>query len=106
MRDDAFATWLSQKHRTRTGTRLGTRPQADARSRCRRVESYEGDLDEHFRRDQMATVIARLTYSRADEGGGLAPRHDIPIDGDVVNGTASLRNAANLYRLFCTDCPP
>src|SRR5258706_11115863 len=89
MRDDAFATWLSQTHRTKAGGRLGRRPQADARSRCKRIESYEGDLDAHFRRDRMATVLDRLTYSRVDERGGVTPRHDIPIDGDLVNGTAS-----------------
>jgi hypothetical protein len=54
----------------------------------------------------MASLLDQLTYSRADERGGVSPPHDIPIDGDVVNGTASLRNAANLYRLFCNDSPP
>src|SRR6266852_1948656 len=106
MRDDAFASWLSQTHRTRTGASLGRRRQADARSRCKRIESHEGNLDTHFRRDGMASLLGQLTYSRSDERGGVSPRHDIPIDGDVVNGTASLRNAANLYRLFCNDCPP
>src|SRR6266478_2549386 len=106
MRDDAFATWLAQTHRTRTGARLGARPQSDAKSRCRRIESVEGSLDAHFARDQMKTLLNHLTYSRLDEGSGVSPRHHISIDGDVVNGTASLRNAANLYRLFCTDSAP
>lgn len=106
MRDDAFATWLSQTHRTKAGGRLGKRPQADARSRCKRIESYEGDLDTQFRRDRMAALLSRLTFSRGDERSGVAPTHEIPIHGDLVNGTASLRNAANLYRSFCNDYPP
>jgi hypothetical protein len=54
---------------------------------------------------QMKGLLNRLTYSRSDERSGVSARHEIPIDGDAVNGTASLRNAANLYRLFCEDCP-
>ena len=106
MRDDAFAIWLAQTHRTRAGARLGARPQSDAKSRCRRIESIEGSLDGHFARDRMKILLSRLAYSRLDERGGVSPLHRIPIDGDVVSGTASLRNAANLYRLFGEDCPP
>jgi len=46
-------------------------------------------------------MLNRLVYSRLDERGDVTPRHDIPTDGDLVNGTVELRNAANLYRLFC-----
>jgi hypothetical protein len=106
MRDDEFASWLSETHRTRVGTRLGRRPQSDALSRCRRVESHEGNLDAHFARDRMKHLLDRLTYSRTDERNGISARHSISIDGDVVNGTASLRNAADLYRRFCEDRPP
>lgn len=63
-------------------------------------------LDGHFVRDRMRGLLDVLTYSRSDERSGVSARHRVPIDGDVVNGTASLRNAANLYRLFCEDCPP
>jgi hypothetical protein len=106
VRDDDFAVWLAESHRTRHGGRLGARPRSDARSRCRRIEKYEGSLDGHFALDRMKGVLSVLTYSRSDELGGVSVRHCVPIDGDVVNGTASLRNAANLYRLFCEDCPP
>jgi hypothetical protein len=106
MRDDDFAMWLEQNYRTKQGTRLETRPRSDARSRCKRIERYEGNLDIHFAQDRMNSLLEALAYSRDDERGGVSLRHHIPIDGDEVNGTASLRNAANLYRLFCQDYPP
>lgn len=103
MRDSEFGTWLEQSYRTMDGTQLEARPRMDAKSRCRRVERYEGDLDSHFAQDEMQGLLQDLTYSRADHFSGILQQHRVPIDGDVVNGTASLRNAVNLYRQFCMD---
>jgi len=64
-------------------------------SRCKRVERYEGDLDSHFAQDEMQSILQALTYSRADKSSGISPQHTVPIEGDVVNGTASLRSAVN-----------
>lgn len=69
-------------------------------SNCLRIESFEGSLDEAFERDGMRTLLERLRYSTADARAGAPARHRIPIDGDVRNGTATLRNAANLYLDF------
>lgn len=69
-------------------------------SNCLRIESFEGSLDEAFERDGMRTLLERLRYSTADARVGAPARHRIPIDGDVRNGTATLRNAANLYLDF------
>lgn len=69
-------------------------------------KTTEGSLDGHFALDRMKGLLGVLTYSRSDERSGVSARHCVPIEGDVVNGTAFLRNAANLYRLFCEDCPP
>jgi hypothetical protein len=106
MRDPDFALWLEQSYRTKNGSHLEPRPRSDARSRCKRVEKYEGDLDRHFAHDGMQSLLAILTYSRADEAKGILPQHSIPIDGDVANGTNSLRYAITLYKLFCLALPP
>jgi hypothetical protein len=106
VREDGFATWLAESHRTKDGGRLGARPRSDAKSRCKRVAEKEGNLDRHFALDRMKGLLGVLTYSRSDERSGISVRHRVPIDDDVVNGTASLRNAVNLYRLFCEDSPP
>jgi hypothetical protein len=104
MRDSEFGTWLEQRYRKRNGDALQARPRGDARSRCKRVERYTGDLDSFFTQDEMQGLLQALSYSRADNSSGISPQHNVPIDGDVVNGTASLRNAINLYRQFCMDC--
>jgi hypothetical protein len=100
LRDDNFAIWL-RTHQTKRGVLLGVPAQRDAKSRCRRIDRYEGDLDKHFIGDRMASLLNRLEYS-----SDISVRHSIPIKGDMANGTASLLNAANLYHFFCLDCPP
>ena len=67
---------------------------------CDRLAHYEGDLDAHFDNDGMAGLLARLTYSTNDQREGLPPRHRVPINGDVRNGTATLKSAATLYVKF------
>lgn len=42
----------------------------------------------------------RLTYSKEDEQDGRPPKHKVPIDGDIYNGTATLKNAVGLYGKF------
>jgi len=49
----------------------------------------------------MAKLLERLEYSRKDCQRSVALRHSIPIDGDRYTGTATLRQAAELYRHFC-----
>ena len=69
-------------------------------SNCRRVERYEGDLDVHFQGDGMASLMRSLTYSMEDSKWNHPARHNIPIVGDVRNGTATLKQAAGLYQQF------
>ena len=104
MKENEFGTWLKEDYVTRNGTHLQKRPRGDALSRCRRVEKYEGDLDIHFKKDNMQCLLESFTYTRADQEAGVSPQHTIPIDGNILNGTASLRNAVKLYLQFCLDC--
>ena len=67
---------------------------------CDRLAHYEGDLDAHFDNDGMAGLLSRLTYSTNDQREGLPPRHRVPINGDVRNGTATLKSAATLFMKF------
>jgi hypothetical protein len=80
---------LEQIHKTKDGSPLTLAAQRDAISRCRRIERHEGNLDEHFKKDKMASLLNSIS------------NYSIPIDGNVKNGTASLLNAANLYISFC-----
>ena len=69
-------------------------------SNCRRLEEYEGDLDQHFDQGSVDQLLGRLAYSTEDQRLGTPKRHRVPIDGDVRTGTATLRSAALLYVQF------
>ena len=58
-------------------------------SNCRRVEQYEGNLDEHYDNDTMRTLLSRLIYSADDEGKNL-PR-GIKFRFTGIYETAQLR---------------
>jgi hypothetical protein len=100
MKVDAFRNWLSNKPRSVDGATLDARTIASRLSNCRTVERYEGDLDEHYDKDQLQSLLDGLKYSKHDERSNSPARHRIPIDGNVYNGTASLKAAVSLYRQF------
>ena len=89
-----FESWL-QDH-----TELSLGSIGSYVANCKRLERYEGDLDEHFASDRMASLLARLTYSTADERYGALPRHQVPISGNLRDGTATLKSSATLYAYF------
>lgn len=94
MRIEQFQDWL------RNVRGLPKRSIGSRISNCKRLERYEGDLDQHFERDRMVDLLGRLAYSTTDERTHTPPRHGIPITGNVYNGTATLRSAATLYKDF------
>jgi hypothetical protein len=94
MKEDAFRSWLSNSRSYGTGT-VNSRV-----SNCKNIESCEGDLDQHFDQDHLRRLIDKLTYSKSDERQNRPARHQIPIDGNVYNGTATLRSAVSLYKQF------
>ena len=67
---------------------------------CQRVERYEGDLDRHFENDGMDALLGWLDYSTTDERMGAQQRHNVPISGNVRNGTATLKSHTKLYWEF------
>ena len=63
----AFSNWLNDRYsKTTAGSRL---------SNCSRIESYEGDLDEHFSKDKGASLIDKLTYSKGNCSGIVTIAH-------------------------------
>ena len=99
MREDEFKYWLQQS------TDLTPRAQVNAISRCRRVERFVGDLDQHFQQDRLRTLLSRFEYSTEDEECDSDPRHSIPINGNIWNGTASLSSAVRTYKQFYEEWP-
>lgn len=72
-------------------------------SNCRNVENYEGDLDDHFKKDYGLSLLAKLSYSAEDERNNAPSTHNIPIQGNIRNGSATLKQATNLYMAFKKD---
>ena len=67
---------------------------------CKNVERHEGDLDQHFDKDRCRDLLQRLSYSIVDHDTHNPPNHKIPIDGDLRNGSATLKSAVKLYAEF------
>lgn len=94
MRKDEFARYLREVRghaETTVRSRLAN---------CERLEEYEGDLDDHFDYDRMDDLLDRLSYSAEEERHRRPPRHKVPIDGNLRAGSATLKQAARLYRDF------
>ncbi|MGB0891568.1 MAG: endonuclease NucS domain-containing protein [Flavobacteriaceae bacterium] len=72
-------------------------------SNCRTVERNEGDLDQHFIKDNGLDLMDRLSYSTQDERLNANPKHRIPINGNIRNGSATLKQAVKLYMTFKND---
>ena len=96
MNEAQFFKWLCEKF---TGGTPNSRL-----SNCLRVEQHEGNLDDHFIKDRGASLINKLSYSKDDQRNNKKANHNIPIDGNtkdsIYNGTATLRQAVNLYFKF------
>jgi len=91
MLENEFYNWLLEKYNHQEGV-------AKARkTNCLTVCKYEGDLDIHFEKDSCRTIIDKLSYSTEDESHNRPPRHKIPINGNIRNGTATLKQAIKLY---------
>ncbi len=64
---------------------------------CLRLCEYEGDLDMEYNQDRCRNLLERLTYGVEDQRNNNAVQHNVPIKGDIRNGTATLKSAARLY---------
>ena len=68
--------------------------------RAGRVEECYGDLDEHYDRDQLRSVIDELKYSAEDERRNKPNPSKIPFNGNIRKNLASYRNATERYCNF------
>lgn len=68
--------------------------------RAGRVEKHYGDLDEHYDRDGLRSVIEELKYTAEDERRNLPNPSKIPFNGNIRSNLASYRNAAERYCKF------
>lgn len=87
-----FRTWLEdQKYDDDT---------VDSRmSNCKNVEKYYS-LDKQFSKDEGASLMEQLSYSTDDERQNIKQKHKVPIDGNIREGSATLKSAVKLYMEF------
>jgi hypothetical protein len=94
-----FEDWLNRRY--------PDTPTARSRfSNVRRIESAYGSLEDHFKRDRCASVMADLTYTGTDKARNAPNRSRIHIVGDVYNGLVTLRNALSLYVEYLSGARP
>lgn len=100
MKEEAFRFWLLNLRQSANGGTLDARTVQSRVSNCKNVERYEGDLDRQYETDKFRALLERLKYSTGDQHLNKPPAHKVPINGDVRNGTATLRSAVTLYKQF------
>ena len=94
MQIESFRAWLEQRGLSQSS--------ATARiSNVTRVEAHYGDLDGHYAKDyakdRLARILRQLQYTADDERRNAPNPSKIPIDGNLRNGLATLKQAINLY---------
>jgi hypothetical protein len=94
MRVQAFIDWLRDEGYPQN--------QIDSHvNRCGRVELAETvDLDNFREKGVRNELLGRFSYSVEDERHARPQRHHVVIDGNVLDGTRSLRSAIKLYWRF------
>ena len=98
MQNAEFRTWLTEN---------GYLPNVvNSRvTNCETVCRYEGDLDDFFEEDECEKLLQRLCYTADDERNHRPVRHSIPINGNQRTGSATLKQAVNLYVKFRKNIP-
>lgn len=96
MRNAEFKNWLKEQgyQPNVVNTRAGN---------CETVCNYEGDLDSLYLKDKCHDLLNRLSYSTDDERHNRPTKHSIPINGNKRTGSATLKQAVNLYIKFLNN---
>lgn len=94
MLEPEFYNWLIHQKGQKENTAHSRR------SDCLRVERVEGNLDTHFEKDRCYALLDKLVYTAEDANHHRPPKHGILIDGNIKNGTATLKQAVSLYAEF------
>lgn len=93
MKEQQFEKWLKD---------YGFNPHvvSSRLSNVKRIEEYYSNLDQRINENTINSVLELLTYGAKAEKAGLPAAHCIPINGNIRNGTATLKSALNLYCQF------
>lgn len=68
-------------------------------SNCRRLDEVY-DLDKQYALNQCSGLIRSFSYTKRAAALSVPVLHKVQIDGNLYNGTATLRSATRLYVEF------
>lgn len=94
MNKELFISWLEKVKEYKKTTIQ------DRVSNVKKIALHHGDLDQHFKKDKGAELFELLTYTKQEYRENIACKHNIPISGDLYDGTSSYRQALRLYMEF------
>jgi hypothetical protein len=92
MRAD-FQFWLEQQSKD-------TSTVAGQLNRATRVEKNYGNLDKHYAKDRLQSIIDNLTYTQEDERKRRPNPSKINFEGNIRNTLSLFRYAVEQYRRF------
>ena len=72
-------------------------------SNCGAIEKVYGNLEEHYFLDGCKNILSQLQYTKKDERENNEKMHLINIDGNIYNGTATLRQTLSRFVEFMND---
>ncbi|SFI99794.1 DUF262 domain-containing protein [Olleya namhaensis] len=94
MQREEFKNWLINTEKydvTTINSRIGN---------CSTIEKAYGDLDEHYKKDRLGSLLKLLKYSRQDEREEIQQQPPLEIEGDIYTGLATLRQGLKRYLEF------
>ena len=92
----AFRRWLERK-------KYAVRTIQSRSAEAARIESYYGNLDTHYDRDRLESILHELEYSKDDQARNRKNPTRIQIDGDIYSNLNTYRSTARLYRKYRDD---
>ena len=95
-----FKNWLIEEKkldRTTANSRAGN---------ISTIEKYYGDIDDIIRRGNVLELLKDLSYSAEDERNGQSQTHRIPINGNIREGSATLKQALKRYIEYYNSMNP
>lgn len=94
MRSKDFMEWMEADG-------LGKNTARSRLTNCWTVEDYQHvNLDDQYDRDRCKQLITLFTYTADDERARREPCHQVPINGNIRNGSAAYKAAINKYVKF------
>ena len=91
LQTNGYRAWLEQRDLARSS--IGTYV-----SDAKRVERHYGDLDEHFAKDRLSSVLQALQYSADDARRNAPNTSKILIDGNIYKNLGAYRATISKYR--------